>query len=54
MADCLSAIQYSDNEVQLGNKRFELILKEASARYIIHEEIVKNLIKLRSSTYAKK
>jgi 5'-deoxynucleotidase YfbR-like HD superfamily hydrolase len=47
MADCLSAIQYSDNEVQLGNKRFELILKEASDRYLIHEEIVKNLMKLR-------
>ncbi len=49
MADCMSAIQYSDNEVQLGNKRFEMILTEATKRYHKYKTIVEELMSLRTN-----
>ena len=44
MADCMSAIQYCDNEIELGNNRFIQIFKEASLRYEKYHVEVKRIL----------
>lgn len=45
MADTMSSIQYCDNEIELGNRRFIKILEEASTRYNYYHSKVIEMIR---------